>query len=68
MQTSYRKPINFTWDTLNASYTQLKRLRSFASLKPTGGVVIEVYKKEFIEALCDDLNTAKALATLGLCS
>lgn len=64
MQTSYRKPINFTWDTLNASYTQLKRLRSFASLKLTGGTIIEVYKKEFIEALCNDLNTAKALSTL----
>lgn len=64
MQTSYRKPINFTWDTLNASYTQLKRLRSFASLKLVGGTIIETYKKYFIEALCDDLNTAKALATL----
>ncbi len=64
MQTSYRKPITFTWDTLNASYTKLKELRSFASMKLTGGSTIEMYKKDFTEALCDDLNTAKALATL----
>lgn len=64
MQTSYRKPINFTWDTLRVSNTQLKRLQSFAALKLVGGAIIEKYKNDFIEALCDDLNTAKALAIL----
>jgi cysteinyl-tRNA synthetase len=62
MQTSYRKPLNFTWESLENADKQLKRLCSFASLKETGGVPISSYYNQYIEALCDDINTAKALA------
>lgn len=64
MQTSYRKPLNFTWDALHSANTNLKTLQSFSSKKHTDGSVDESYKKIFIEALCDDLNTAKALAVV----
>lgn len=64
MQTSYRKPLNFTWDALTSSENQLKRLQSFASRKSTTGSIIESYKNTFIENISEDLNTAKALATV----
>lgn len=64
MQTSYRKPLNFTWEALDTANTQLKRLQTFASKKELGGKVIEDYIKQFIENLSDDINTAKALATV----
>ncbi len=62
MQTSYRKPLNFTWEALDAANTQLKRMQTFVSNKEAGGNVSEDYKIRFIEALSDDLNTAKAIA------
>ncbi|MCC7436690.1 cysteine--tRNA ligase [Candidatus Nomurabacteria bacterium] len=62
LQTSYRKPINFTWDVLSSAQTQLKKLQMFASKKELGGKIIEKYNTDFVEALSDDLNTAKALA------
>lgn len=64
MQTSYRKPINFTWEALSVAELQLNKLRLFASIKETLGNVILDYKNKFIEALSDDLNTAKALAVV----
>jgi cysteinyl-tRNA synthetase len=64
MQTSYRKPLNFTWDALESANAQLKRLENFASKKSPGGLILESYKTIFKEALSDDLNTAKALATV----
>lgn len=64
MQTSYRKPLNFTWEALTAANTQLNRLETFSSKKSPGGLILENYKTIFKEALSDDLNTAKALATV----
>jgi cysteinyl-tRNA synthetase len=64
MQTSYRKPLNFTWESLFAAEKQLKRLQSFASIKERGGIIIDSYKKQFIDALNDDINTSKILATV----
>lgn len=64
MQTSYRKPINFNWEALSTANVILDRLQSFVSRKEVGGKVIEEYKKQFSEALCDDLNTARALAVV----
>jgi cysteinyl-tRNA synthetase len=62
MQTSYRKPLNFTWEALRSAETSLKKLQSFASKKHIDGVLDESYKNAFMEALADDLNTSKALA------
>src|SRR5574343_309045 len=66
MGTSYRKPLNFTWDgaeSANAMYAKI--IRSALVLKDHGlGIVLDEYKQKFIEALADDLNTAKALAVV----
>jgi cysteinyl-tRNA synthetase len=64
MQTSYRKPLNFTWDSLEAASAQLKKLQKFAAHHDAPGTVNGKYNNDFIEGLSDDLNTAKALATV----
>lgn len=64
MQTSYRKPLNFTWDGLTIAEQQLKRLQKFASHQTEIGDVVDIYKTMFLEALTEDINTAKALAAL----
>lgn len=64
MQTSYRKPLNFTWDTLDTAAQQLKKLQKFAAHHSTPGNVEQSYLVAFIEGLSEDLNTAKALATV----
>jgi cysteinyl-tRNA synthetase len=64
MQTSYRKPLNFSWDALETANAQLKKLYKFASHQTIAGEVSETYKDQFIEALSDDLNTAKAIAVV----
>lgn len=64
MQTSYRKPLNFTWDSLEVAVQQLKKLQKFAAHRNDIGNISESYKAAFAEGLCDDINTAKALATV----
>lgn len=64
MQTSYRKPLNFTWEALHAADLQLKKLQKFASHQETIGAVSSLYIDQFTDALSDDLNTARALAVL----
>jgi cysteinyl-tRNA synthetase len=64
MQTSYRKPLNFTWEALSNADIQLKKLQSIASRKESNGNIIEKYKEQFKEALSDDINSAKALAVV----
>ncbi|MES2224515.1 MAG: cysteine--tRNA ligase [Patescibacteria group bacterium] len=64
MQTSYRKPLNFTWDSLEVAAQQLKKLEKFAAHHAEIGTINEAYKKTFIEGLSEDINTAKALATV----
>lgn len=62
MQTSYRKPLNFTWEALESANNNLKKIQSFGAKSGLGGKVIENYKKLFIEAISDDMNMPKALA------
>lgn len=64
MQTSYRKPLNFTWEGLVAADIQLKKLQKITSHKYIDGVISDSYKNKFTEAICDDLNTAKALSII----
>ncbi len=64
MQTSYRKPLNFTWEALTNADAQLKKLQGIASRKESNGNIIEKYKEQFKEALSDDINSAKALAVV----
>lgn len=72
----YRTPLNFTWKVIEASRNgRLKLLNAIAELRTCVGKsslkeenevlkVISHLEKQFREALEDDLNTAKALATL----
>lgn len=65
MGTSYRKPLNFTWEgaeSANAMYAKI--IRTALLIKEAGGSVSQEYKQKFIESLGDDLNTAKALAVV----
>ena len=66
MQTNYRKPLNFTWDSLLSAQTSLKKVqKAVQKIQNAGlGTVDELSKATFTEALCDDLNTAQALAVL----
>ena len=68
MQTHYRKPLNFTWESAQGAQTSFDRLHAFAVLHHdiTIDTVApsEQYLDSFKEALGDDLNTAKALAVV----
>ena len=63
----YNEPLNFTWESLEASKTALEKLRSLMQSckneKQTTTATSE-YKNKFLEALNDDLNTPQALAVL----
>lgn len=70
----YRDPLNFTWTSLEASQNALNKLKSqIGSLKVQSDRTvlseekeekISVFRNQFMEAVNDDLNTAKALAVL----
>jgi cysteinyl-tRNA synthetase len=64
MQTSYRKPLNFTWESLQASETTLKKIQAFVLNTKQGGTVIPSVVEACKDALADDLNTAKMLAVI----
>ena len=73
----YRKPLTYTHEALTAAKRGAERLRLAARIEPGGdgansakpseaGDALDPapYRERFIEAMDDDLNTAKALATL----
>jgi cysteinyl-tRNA synthetase len=69
----YRKQLNFTWDSLAAHEESLRRLTDFlARLANVTGdgthadvaARVERARKEFAEAMQDDLNTAAALGAI----
>ncbi|MGK5595587.1 MAG: cysteine--tRNA ligase [Parachlamydiaceae bacterium] len=73
IQTHYKTPLNFTFTGLDAVRSSLSRLQDFIfrlqriTEPAVGGYVLPVLekaKKEFIDALADDLNTSCALAVL----
>jgi cysteinyl-tRNA synthetase len=64
MQTSYRKPLNFTWESLDVAAQQLKKLEKFAMHHHIIGNVDQSYLHAFTDCLSEDLNTAKALASV----
>lgn len=67
LQTSYRKPLNFTRESLDAAAKTLRTLDIFvASHRALGGhgTAIESYLTDFKDALSEDLNTAKALSVV----
>lgn len=70
----YRDPMNFTWDSLSSAATALSKLKELlvslrqehqrTVLSPEKGRKLEEYQLGFGKAVCDDLNTPQALATL----
>lgn len=70
----YRDTLNFTWESLTAAQNGLERLRSqIVSLKSETTRtalseekqnMIDEFRTKFMEALNDDMNSAKALAVL----
>ena len=74
----YRKYLNFSWQALKAAQTALSGLRQLArqtggeagAAEPTvpaavvGGTVDSPACRRLLEALCDDLNTPRALSVL----
>ena len=64
LQAHYRKQLTFSWDALEASEAGLMRLRNLVSTIPDHAVGDPHVKKEFHDAIADDLNTPEALAIL----
>jgi cysteinyl-tRNA synthetase len=70
----YRDPLNFTWGSLEAAQNALDKLKAqVAALKsqPERTVLseekqgkVDEFRKQFLEAVYDDLNTPKAIAVL----
>ena len=69
LQTHYRTPFNFTWDSLKAAQTGLLGLQHFYMFLGDGDYseedISSIYKKEFTEAIENDLNTPAALAVVS---
>lgn len=71
---SYRDPLNFTWESLQAAENALERLRNQVislktekdrtTLSQEKEQVIEKFRNDFIISVNDDLNTSKALAVV----
>ncbi|MDD5589971.1 MAG: cysteine--tRNA ligase [Candidatus Portnoybacteria bacterium] len=60
----YRSKLNFTWESLNAASSALSSLYSAVVSFPDGGVINAEHKKEFSEAIGDDLDTPRAIAII----
>lgn len=60
----YRKPIDFSRESLTDAKTSYERLKNLALSIDDDGKENVQYLNEFISAMNDDLNTSKALATL----
>ncbi|MEN9852312.1 MAG: cysteinyl-tRNA synthetase, cysteinyl-tRNA synthetase [Candidatus Parcubacteria bacterium] len=64
LQAHYRSKQNFTWEALTASSVAYKKILLFMQSDTVFGTVSEEYKSKFTEAICDDFNTAAALAVV----
>lgn len=64
LQTHYRKPVDYSDAALKATAKPAKRLQA-ALEQPNAGAPDAAFKAKFMEPLCDDLNTAKALGVLN---
>jgi cysteinyl-tRNA synthetase len=66
LQTHYRKPFNFTWESLRAAQNGLNNLvRQISTLTDNGmGSVVEHFKQKFLDNINDDLNMSSALAVV----
>ncbi len=64
----YRAPLSYSEESLEAGKRAAERLRIAATLPDPDGPVSDIaaddYRKRFVDAMDDDLNTAAALASL----
>jgi len=61
----YRTPVNFSWEALEAAQNAYRKLKEiYHGLIRTNERIDEKYKKEFDEAIENDLNTPEALAVV----
>ena len=58
----YRTPVNFTWEALTAAQNAYRKLKDLGFKIQDLGIINEEYRKQFKNALEDDLNTPEALA------
>ncbi|MCA1830111.1 MAG: cysteine--tRNA ligase [Actinobacteria bacterium] len=69
LQSRYRAQMNFTLDGLSAAEKALGRWRrhvaNWSSQEATGGDAVAAYERRFVEAMTDDLDTARALALVA---
>jgi len=69
LSSHYRSPLTYSEEALAAAERGVDRLRQTVhresvEKEPTGEMVIERYRKQFIEVMDDDFNTAQAVAFL----
>lgn len=69
----YRSQLNFSWDALEGAANSLKKLKHTVNLLKednktgAGSTGVEQYRKEFHDAIWNDLNTPQALASIWSC-
>lgn len=61
LMAKYRTTINFTWEAIGAAQKGYDRLKNRVANLPDNGDVDEGLLQEFLAAINDDINTAKAL-------
>lgn len=64
LQSHYRSQVSFSWDSLAASETALKKLQNYISRIKETGDISESYQTLFTDMVNDDLNTAGGLAVV----
>jgi len=70
LQSHYRNQLMFSYETLDGAATAYNKLKNKVSSLLAGANeslqenLIEVYKKEFVDSISNDLNTANALTVL----
>ncbi len=60
----YKSELNFTWEALESAKRSRHKILRFVEAVPEIGEPNQKYKESFISNINDDLNTAKALASL----
>ena len=64
LSSHYRKPLNFSWQAMEAGQRGLEHLyNQVSNLKKTGNINSN-FKSKFLEAINNNLNTPKALAVI----
>ena len=71
LQSHYRQPLNFTWQSVRASQEALNKLREIALNLESQKNLISIklpkalsYQKQFVEAISNDLQTPQAVAVM----